>query len=566
MSMLLEALKKAALEKRDRSMSQSAIGQHGEAKLSLLPNSPAVPEATQPQRKDDELAEQPDQHELEQIEAYVEDWSEDIDLTQLDQQALSQDTGAEPETELELTDNKEQDRGALEIAEPADEVDEAYADLKSNELAPPAQPEIANENELSEEHVSDKTEPSIEQIQKVEEPLNPTVAEPSSQAEEDPASKEIEQVQAARLTHRHTKQAMAKLIEQGREREKIKQRRLALISILLIVLAISFAGLYWYFIDSSRNTAFVNVYSNTNNRLVSEESGDTGGEQAPEFTQPDISDAQTSQPVLERNNAGADLEPAATRTTSQKAEVNKAKGQSKNSAPKATAAPVKKASPKHSAAVKKAKASKVNIIRHDPQPNHVQSAYAFYIQGQYDEALAMYRLAYQDKPRNIDVLLGIAATSQKLGQQVNALAYYQKVLQQNSKNVIALAGMMSITAANADRPEIESQLLNLISENPSHSHLYFLLGNLYSSRTNWRGAVQNYRKAVDLDSTNADYQFNLAITYDRLGQTERALSHYQSALRFRKDEHSSFSKAAVERRIQALAAGTAGNAASGKKE
>lgn len=608
MSVLLEALKKAALEKRDRSQSRVGVATESASKSASSPASVDLQLATStPTPVNDFNSHHSTKDSESQIEmefvgdaAGVEDWSDDVDFTlpeaKLNADELNADfleSGNDSENirynaehpdglivqSQESTDELSIDDGA-EASEsvsplnlpndllPSEQVVASQEVARSSESPTPppekevAQPEFTSENSafIVDDQPVQPASATEAEIKKQSEELEPN--QNASDDEQDKIDEEDARTAqpASHPRSKNTKEAMAKLIENGNLRERKKKNRLIIATGLLILLAIIYASFYWYYIDQSQSGLLVKVPHNSNNRaadnpeqIIESSFVDVQSEVTPEQLQEPSSEPQSALPeVVQESNSQS---------------VPSVRVESKATAPSdENASPTKNVTPpktlvnsSNNAAVKAKRAStpqtpKTNIIRRNPEPDNLRRAYRLYTDGSYGEALELYRAAYKTSPRNIDVLLGVAASSQKLGNQQAALNFYQKVLQENPKNVTALAGMMSITAANANQPELESQLFNLLAQNPNHSHLHFLLGNMYFARTNWQGALNHFAVAVEAQPSNPDYLFNLAVTHDRLGQAQNALRFYQLALQLSSADQKSFSRAELARRIQTLSA------------
>jgi uncharacterized protein HemY len=77
---------------------------------------------------------------------------------------------------------------------------------------------------------------------------------------------------------------------------------------------------------------------------------------------------------------------------------------------------------------------------------------------------------------------------------------------------------------------LEVELKTLLAKDANSAALNFALGNLYASENRWTEAQQVFFEAYRLDSNNADFMFNLAISLDHLNQSRLALEYYQKAL------------------------------------
>lgn len=72
-------------------------------------------------------------------------------------------------------------------------------------------------------------------------------------------------------------------------------------------------------------------------------------------------------------------------------------------------------------------------------------------------------------------------------------------------------------------------------------------------------AQQAYFEAYRLESDNADYLYNLAVSLDHLKQARLALDYYQKALAARSKAGGQFDPAAVSRRIKDLSTESGNN-------
>ena len=71
----------------------------------------------------------------------------------------------------------------------------------------------------------------------------------------------------------------------------------------------------------------------------------------------------------------------------------------------------------------------------------------------------------------------------------------------------------------------------------------------------WAEAQQAFFDAHRLDSDNADYAYNLAVSLDRLAQSAAALGFYRRALELSDRGYASFGADEVMRRIESISEG-----------
>ena len=158
----------------------------------------------------------------------------------------------------------------------------------------------------------------------------------------------------------------------------------------------------------------------------------------------------------------------------------------------------------------------------------VLAAYEAYRAGNNAVARALYQQVLRADRRNIDALLGLAAIARQEKHDAAALDWYAAIIAVDPQNPVAQAAMIAIEGEPAAGGS-ESRVKTLLRQQPRAAYLHALLGSLYAGRRQWADAQQAYFNAYRLDSGNAGYAFNLAISLDHLGQWRMALDYYQRA-------------------------------------
>lgn len=210
-----------------------------------------------------------------------------------------------------------------------------------------------------------------------------------------------------------------------------------------------------------------------------------------------------------------------------------------------------KPSPKVAAA--EDSAVKVTRNRKSEPPTNATAiaAYQAFMAGDDATAGRLYRQLLQSEPRNTDALLGLAAVSARQENTDEAAGFYARALELEPKNSIAQAGLIALLG-NADPVAAESRLKSLLAQQPDAAYLHAALGGIYSEQNQWPNAQQSYFQAYRLDSGNAEYAFNLAISLDQLSKPELALDYYQRARDLLPKQGGAVDRAALENRISQL--------------
>jgi tetratricopeptide (TPR) repeat protein len=185
----------------------------------------------------------------------------------------------------------------------------------------------------------------------------------------------------------------------------------------------------------------------------------------------------------------------------------------------------------------------------DPVDPLLGNAYLAYRSGELDKAQKLYLAMFKKDAQNSDALLGLATIAQQRGESQIAAQYYARVLTMDPRNALANAGM---SALSKDDERNESRLKNLLHEQGNSAVLHFALGNLYAGQSRWGEAQQAYFNAYTLESGNAEFAFNLAVSLDHLGQKKLAAQHYQRALTLDQLHTAGFDHTRTSLRIQDL--------------
>lgn len=178
----------------------------------------------------------------------------------------------------------------------------------------------------------------------------------------------------------------------------------------------------------------------------------------------------------------------------------------------------------------------------------LNAAYLAYQNDKLDEAQSLYLSLFRKNAQNMDALLGLAAIAQQRGENRMAAQYYKQALALDPRNAFAHAGMSALSTDQNN----ESRLKTLLREQGNSAALHFALGNLYADQSRWGEAQQAYFNAYTLESTNAEFAFNLAVSLDHLGQGRLAAQHYQRALQLDSSRSAGFDHAQISQRVQEL--------------
>ena len=184
------------------------------------------------------------------------------------------------------------------------------------------------------------------------------------------------------------------------------------------------------------------------------------------------------------------------------------------------------------------------------------TAWQAYRNGDFDTASQQYsevlrKNVQNNNSPNRDALLGMAAIAQQRSQDAVAAQYYSQLLTLDPRDPDAHAGMTSLLGATGTAGT-ESRLKLLLAQRPETAALHFALGNHYAEQSRWGDAEPAYFSACELESDNAQFAYNLAVSLDHLGQGKLAAQHYRRALQLDSVGNTSFDHAQTQLRLDEL--------------
>jgi tetratricopeptide (TPR) repeat protein len=169
-------------------------------------------------------------------------------------------------------------------------------------------------------------------------------------------------------------------------------------------------------------------------------------------------------------------------------------------------------------------------------------------------AEANYRQVLERQPNNRDALMGMFAITQlQPATNTQSQEIAERLIELYPQDAEVKALVANVFYTNGISAEHnESYLKNQLQNTPNNAETYYQLGILYANTKRWSDAQGAFFKAVSLDSGQAEYLANLAISYDQLGKVELAISGYQKALDAARVRPSLLNQDALAARLQFL--------------
>lgn len=200
-------------------------------------------------------------------------------------------------------------------------------------------------------------------------------------------------------------------------------------------------------------------------------------------------------------------------------------------------------------------ASPIRLARTEASQDRIarllDEGYAALGQNNRNAARALYEQVIELDQNSADAWIGLATLAARAGEVAQAERLYGRALEIDPNDATARAGMMSLRGTG-DATGQESQLRNLIAQDPSQAASHFALGNALAAQGRWPEAQQSYFNAQSIDPMQPDYAFNLAISLERVKQPQAAAGYYKRALQLADEKPSKFTRAQAQARLAAL--------------
>jgi tetratricopeptide (TPR) repeat protein len=136
-------------------------------------------------------------------------------------------------------------------------------------------------------------------------------------------------------------------------------------------------------------------------------------------------------------------------------------------------------------------------------------------------AIDAYNQGIVIEPGSADLYVNRALSFEKSGNNKLALKDYEYALSIDPNHAIAQYNLIKLKMQ--DEPDDQLIFLNrYIEQNPDMAHGYAERGFYFYESSDYQSALKDLQKAVELDSENIDYLFNLALTNEKLNNNEKA--------------------------------------------
>ena len=192
----------------------------------------------------------------------------------------------------------------------------------------------------------------------------------------------------------------------------------------------------------------------------------------------------------------------------------------------------------------------LKVVTSPPQKDLRLQAFEAYKKGDYAKAQELYRQAVLQHPHDLNIWLGLGATSLALGEKEVALKYYRQALKMAPDNLSALKAVLMLTSSYNGR--WLQQIKVLSNQLPTDPDIHFMEGNYYANHNDWLLAHKAYQQAVRYAPNSADILLNDAISLDHLGAYAKARDLYRKTLVLGDHHLSKTTVQGIKNRLQQL--------------
>lgn len=154
--------------------------------------------------------------------------------------------------------------------------------------------------------------------------------------------------------------------------------------------------------------------------------------------------------------------------------------------------------------------------------------------GHFESADILYRKALVGNETNTDILYAIGLANQKMHNYLVAKEFYRRVLVLDPNHNDAFKNFFRILSL--ENVSYAKDKLLSIAKNNERPVVFSELALIYNNEGDLQLALKYAKKALDLAPQDAEYNYNMAVIYDKLKDYETAIFFYNRVLKFYEGE------------------------------
>ncbi|MGA8743904.1 MAG: tetratricopeptide repeat protein [Terracidiphilus sp.] len=140
----------------------------------------------------------------------------------------------------------------------------------------------------------------------------------------------------------------------------------------------------------------------------------------------------------------------------------------------------------------------------------------------------------QGNLRGVQELFVAAVQAEESGEKQTAIALYEELLQVDPDYAPGYINLGTIHFHLRQFPRAEELYRQATEKDPGYVLAFFDLGNVLDELERPDESIAAYQRAVELAPRYADAHYNLALAFERKGESRAALRHWQAYLRLDK--------------------------------
>lgn len=182
-----------------------------------------------------------------------------------------------------------------------------------------------------------------------------------------------------------------------------------------------------------------------------------------------------------------------------------------------------------------------------------KTAYNASLIEQYEVAIKLYKDVLVSEPNNAYAKFSLAVLYQKIGQLSQAKTLYQDLLKNDPANKEDIIGNLLAILIDESPKDAIYLLSHLATQNPESSYIAAQSALAYDKVQNYEQAVNMLKKAISLQPERVDYKYNLAVTYDKMGDYLKALEAYSDVIKtYDSSSHQLTSIDQIKKRVESI--------------
>lgn len=153
----------------------------------------------------------------------------------------------------------------------------------------------------------------------------------------------------------------------------------------------------------------------------------------------------------------------------------------------------------------------------------------YYEQNNNKEAIKQYQIILEKNPNNGQVLYNLASALFKEGDEFSAIEYFKKAASIDKIGEVAHRSYSRLGTIFSERKQYDLAkkfLTNALAIRPKNAVTFYNIGIVYLQQNNKIKALENFKKAEELDNKNEILTENLAESYYSLKSYEDSLKNY----------------------------------------